>query len=74
MSEDMLVLIFVAVMAVVLIIVFAFVKKRIGQMPKMVQERYEGKINADCKVRYYYCFVIFYNIFYLFHISSFLLL
>lgn len=57
MSEDTLVLIFVAVMAVVLIIVFAFVKKRIGQMPKLVQERYEGKIKADCKVRYYYCFV-----------------
>jgi len=57
MSEDTLVLIFVAVMAVVLIIVFAFVKKRIGQMPKLVQERYEGKIKADCKVRDYYCFV-----------------
>lgn len=57
MSEDTLVLIFVAVMAVVLIIFFAFVKKRIGQMPKLVQERYEGKIKADCKVRDYYCFV-----------------
>ena len=57
MSEDTLVLIFVAVMAVVLIIVFAFVKKRIGQMPKLVQERYEGKIKAECKVRDYYCFV-----------------
>lgn len=57
MSEDMLVLIFVVVMAVVLIVFFTFVKKRIGQMPKMVQERYEGKIKADCKVRDYYCFV-----------------
>jgi len=57
MSEDALVLIFVVVMVVVLIAMFTFVKKRIGQMPKLVQERYEGKIKAACKVKYYYCFV-----------------
>ncbi len=57
MSEDMLVLIFVVVMAAILIPFFIFVRKRIGQMPKLVQQRYEGKIKAECKVRDYYCFV-----------------